>query len=87
MRGNFLNEKLNIDGNRVPYPAKSTFWSLNFITINIVRYKKQHNFTTVLYFLIKIRTLVYTSVHSVQTDFGALDIFRAMIAKVSNPMG
>ena len=68
-------------------PAKSPFWSFNFITIKIVRYAKQHIFTTVLYFLFKFRTLVHTSVLSVQTDFGALDIFRAMVTKVSNPMG
>ena len=68
-------------------PAKSPFWSFNFITIKIVRYKKQHIFTTVLYFLFKFRTLVHTSVLSVKTYFGALDIFRAMVTKVSNPMG
>ena len=68
-------------------PAKSPFWSLNFITIKIVHYTKQHIFTTVLYFLFKFCTLVHTSVLSVQTDFGALDIFHAMVANVSNPMG
>ena len=68
-------------------PAKSPFWSFYFITIKIVRYTKQHIFTTVLYFLFKFRTLVHTSVLSVETDFGALDIFHAMVIKVSNPMG
>ena len=68
-------------------PAKSPFWSLNFITLKIIRYTKQHIFTTVLYFLFKFRTHVHTSVLSVQTDFGALDIFRAIVAKDSNPMG
>ena len=68
-------------------PAKSPFWSFYFITIKIVRYKKQHIFTTVLYFLFEFRTLVHTSVLSVKTDFGALDIFHAMVIKVSNPMG
>ena len=69
------------------FPAKSPFWSFNFITIKIVRYRKQHIFITVLYFLFKFRTLVYISVLSVQTYFGALDIFHAMVTKVSNPMG
>ena len=68
-------------------PAKSPFWSFYFITIKIVRYAKQHIFTTVLYFLFKFRTLVHTSVLSGKTDFGALDIFHAMVTKVSNPMG
>ena len=68
-------------------PAKSPFWSFNFITIKYVRYTKQHIFTTVLYCLFKFRTLVHTSVLSVQTDFGALDNFHAMVIKVSNPMG
>ena len=68
-------------------PAKSPFWSFNFITIKFVRYTKQHIFTMVLYFLFKFRTLVHTSVLSVQTDFGALDNFHVMVIKVSNPMG
>ena len=68
-------------------PAKRPFWGLNFITIKFVRYTKQHIFATVQPFAFKFCTLVYTSLLSVEIDFGALRVFRTVGTKRSNSKG
>ena len=67
--------------------AKRPFWGLNYITIQFVRYTKQHIFATVQPFDFKFCTLVSTSLLSVEIDFGALHIFHTVGTKCSNPKG
>ena len=60
---------------------------VNFITIKIACYTKQHIFATVQPFPLKVRTLVLTSSLYVEIDFDALIIFHPTSTKIANPTG